>query len=155
SGFKAEFDFSQGGTTEFKDVFMTLKETGLGEFKAGHFKEPFSLEQITSGRFTTFMERSLADTFTPGRNSGFQLLDTNGDKTMTWAAGIFRTTDNFAKNTGDGEYGYTARVTGLPMHDDEGSEFVHLGAAASYRTDGTVRFRSRPEAHLLNQPADS
>ncbi|NOT30322.1 MAG: porin [Planctomycetes bacterium] len=154
-GFKAEFDFSQAGATEFKDVFMTLKDTAVGELKVGHFKEPFSLEQLTSARFITFMERGLTETFTPGRNSGFQILDQNEEKSMTWAAGVFRTTDNFAKNTGDGEYGYTARVTGTPLMAEDGAEFVHLGAAASFRTDGSVRFRSRPEAHLLNQPADS
>jgi phosphate-selective porin OprO and OprP len=123
--------------------------------RAGHFKEPYSLEQLTSARFTTFMERSLADAFAPAFNSGFAFFDHDEASTMAWSAGLFRTTDNSGKNTGDGEYGYTARLSGTPITGDEGAKLVHLGAAASYRTDGSVRFRSRPEAHLLNQPADS
>ena len=31
----------------------------------------------------------------------------------------------------------------------------HLGAGASYRTDEEVRFRARPEANMLNRPADT
>jgi len=154
-GYKAEFDFSQGGETEFKNVYMTLEDTAVGEVRAGHFKEPFSLEQLTSARFITFMERSLADAFSPAFNSGFAIFDHNEAKTMAWSGGLFRTTDNFAKATGDGEYGYTARLSGTPVMSDEGAKLVHLGVGASYRTDGSVRFRSRPEAHLLNQPADS
>lgn len=154
--YKAEFDFTDGtDSPDFKDVFMALKETPAGEIKVGHFKEPFGLEQLTSARFITFMERGLPTAFAPDRNNGAQFSDHNGNKTITWAAGAFKTTDDIATDVGDGEYGYTARVTGTPWYEDEGEDVFHLGAGASYRTDDEVRFRARPEANLLNRPADT
>jgi phosphate-selective porin OprO/OprP len=156
-GYKAEFDFAGDDDVELKDVYMGVKDTPAGEFRAGHFKEPFSLDQLTSARFITFMERSLADTFTPARNSGFAVMDHNASKTVTWAAGLFRTTeDSFdSLGFGDSEYSYTGRVTGTPLYGGEGAEVLHLGGSASFRMDDEVRFRSRPEAHLLNRPADT
>lgn len=155
TGYKVEFDFAPG-TVEAKDVFLSLKDTPAGEVRVGHFKEPFSLEQLTSSRFITFMERSVASAFAPDRNSGFQLGDANEARTMTWAAGIFRTTDDQARGFGDSEYSYTARFTGTPWYEDEGADMLHLGAGLSYRKDNEVRFRSRPEVRLgLNRPADT
>jgi phosphate-selective porin OprO/OprP len=158
TGYKAEFDFAPG-TVAAKDVYFTLKDvlgSSLGgEFRVGHFKEPFGLEQLTSSRFISFMERSLAAAFSPDRNSGFQVGDYNDAKTMTWAAGMFRTTNDQAKAVGDGEYSYTARVTGTPWYTEEGAKMLHLGGAVSYRLDDTVQFRSRPEANMVNRPADT
>jgi phosphate-selective porin OprO/OprP len=143
------------GSVQAKDVYVALKDTPVGEVRVGHYKEPFSLEQLTSARFITFMERSLADAFVPGRNSGLSILDHNSAKTMTWSAGVFRTTDDSAFDTGDGEYSVTGRVTGMPWNRDEGESLLHLGAALSYRMDDSVRFRSRPESDFLNRPADT
>lgn len=155
TGYKAEFDFAPG-TVAVKDVFFTLKELFGTEFRVGHFKEPFSLEQVTSSRFISFMERSLAAAFAPDRNSGFQLSDTPTDsQNLYWAAGLFRTSNDQAKAVGDSEYSYTARLTGLPLYEEEGASMLHLGAAASYRLDDSVQFRSRPEANMVNRPADT
>lgn len=155
TGYKVEFDFANG-TTEAKDVFVTMKDTPAGELRIGHFKEPFSLEQLTSARFISFVERSVADAFAPGRNSGFQLSDTNGSQSMTWAAGLFKTTDDQAKGFGDSEMSATARVTGTAWNEAEGTDVLHFGGSVSYRKDNETRFRSRPEVKLgLNRPADT
>lgn len=155
TGYKVEFDFANG-TTEAKDVFVTLKDTPAGELRIGHFKEPFSLEQLTSARFTSFVERSVADAFAPGRNSGFQFSDANGSQTMTWAAGLFKTTDDQAKGFGDSEMSVTGRLTGTAWNDNEGADVLHFGGSLSYRLDDSVRFRSRPEVKLnMNRPADT
>jgi len=156
-GYKAEFDFAGDKDVELKDVYMSLLDTPVGEVRAGHFKEPFSLEELTSSRFITFMERGLSNAFSPGRNSGFAILDSCEEETMTWGAGIFRNTgDAFdAAGSGDAEYGYTGRFTYSPLHDSEAGKVVHLGASASYRTDKEVAFSARPESHLLNSPAST
>lgn len=153
--YKIEYDLASGTDVEAKDVYVSLKDTPVGEFRVGHYKEPFSLEQLTSSRFITFMERSVADAFAPGRNSGFSILDHNEPKTVTWSAGMFRTTDDFAFDVGDAEYSYTGRVTGTPWNEDEGASLLHLGGAVSYRMDEMARFRARPESDFLNRPADT
>ena len=56
-----EMDFA-ASKHAFRDVYLTIKELPyLQNVRIGHFKEPFGLEQLTSGNYTTFMERSLAD----------------------------------------------------------------------------------------------
>jgi phosphate-selective porin OprO/OprP len=152
--YKLEYDLAPSTDVEAKDVYIALPDTPAGEFRVGHYKEPFSLEQLTSSRFTTFMERSVADAFAPGRNSGFAILNHNEAKTVTWAAGMFRTTDDAAIDFGDGEYSYTARVTGTPWNE-EGEDLLHLGGSFSYRGDDMVRFRARPESDFLNRPVDT
>lgn len=170
--YKVQFDFAgtqstaagdtlQAGT--FKDVFIAVKELPvLGHVEVGHYKEPFSLDQLTSSRFITFMERSLADAFTPQRNVGIMAYDTLADENMTWGIGAF------ISEIGDeppifrndnGGTAMTMRYTWTPWYDEatNGRGLLHLGVAYSYRdiADGTARFRSRPEADLGSYVADT
>lgn len=157
--YKVEYDFAAdnpaGGSTEAKDVYIGVKGTALGEVRVGHFKEPFSIEQLTSSRFTTFMERSVADAFVPGRNSGIAVLNNNPGETATWSLGAFRTTDNNSAGAGDAEYRYSARVTAVPMIDEAGDSLIHVGGSVSYSTDESARFRSRPESDFLDRTVDT
>ncbi|MFC2149584.1 porin [Candidatus Auribacterota bacterium] len=146
--FEAQYDFAGGGNAEFKNVYMGLKGIPyLGRLKIGHYKEPFSLEELTSSNFITFMERSLPNAFAPQRNMGIQLNNTLFDKRVTWAAGVFRPSDDFGFS-GSG-WAATGRLTGLPIYEDKGKKLLHLGAAYSFRDPrGTLRYRERPECHL-------
>ena len=57
--FKSQFDFA-GGDVAIKDQYIGMKNIPyLGTVLVGHVKEPFSLEQLTSSKYLTFMERSL------------------------------------------------------------------------------------------------
>lgn len=147
--FKLQFDFA-GGDADFKDVWMAYKGLpGVGTVKAGHFKEPFSLEELVSSNDTTFMERALPNVFAPSRNTGVQIGNNHFDERLTWAVGVFRNTDDFGNRSNDGEYAVTGRVTGLPYYTDEGRKLIHLGASYSTREiDNTLRIRQRPEVHL-------
>jgi len=83
--YKIEMDFA--GQTTFKDVYMTIKELPvLGHVRIGHFKEPWSLEEQTSSRFITFMERSLNNVFSPQRNMGVMAFDHSQDVRSMHAA---------------------------------------------------------------------
>jgi phosphate-selective porin OprO/OprP len=153
-GTKIEIDFA-GGEAQLRDAYLEmLKLPYVGTFRVGHFKEPLSLDQLTSDSYTTFVERSVMDAFAPGRNTGFMLQNAPFEQRMTWAFGAFRDTDDA---TGDGfsddaQYNLTGRVTGLPWYENEGEHLLHLGLAATQRfRDGTTqRFRSRPEVTLDN-----
>ncbi len=155
--FKVQYDFA-GGDADFKDVYMGLKKVPyVGSVRVGQFKEPFSLEELTSSNYVTFMERSLVNTFAPGRNVGVMFHDTLLDKRMTWAAGVFRQTDSFGDGIGGRDYNVTARLTGLPWYEDDGKKLLHLGVAYTHQNyeDDTIRFRARPEAHLSPRLADT
>jgi phosphate-selective porin OprO/OprP len=152
---KAEYDFA-GGESQFKDVFMGLKDLGaVNTLRAGHFKEPFSLEELTSSNYTTFMERGLPNAFVPSRNTGIGINTGLADDLITVAAGVFRDSDDFGEGIGD-NYQFSGRLTGLPLYVNDGEQLVHLGF--SYRRqnpDGNdLQIRSRPEAHCCSDGGD-
>ena len=50
-----------------KDAYMKHLTTGI---KIGLFKPSFSIDEMTSSKFITFMERALPNAFKPGRRIG-------------------------------------------------------------------------------------
>jgi len=150
--FMAEYDFASG-TPKFTDVFIGYK-TSIGRIQVGHFKQPFGLEQLTSDNYTTFLERSMVDeALTPARDDGIQWAETFGDATNL-AIGAFRRTDDSGKDTGDGDYEATARLTHAFLGSD--GNVVHVGVAASERAGlPNERISFRPEAHLQNLVFDT
>ncbi len=158
-GFKAEYDFA-GGSTGFTDVYGELLDLPVvGTARVGRFKEPMSLEQLTSSNHITLLERSVLDTFAPGRQTGFMIQNQALEQRFTWAFGAFR---NTAGSSGDGfsndaVYDITGRVTGLPWYEEDGARLLHVGLAASQQfRDGTdERFSSKPEASLAPSYVDT
>ena len=58
--FKVEYDFA-GGETEFKSVYWVLNGLPVvGNVRVGHSNEPFGLEEQTSSKYISFMERGPA-----------------------------------------------------------------------------------------------
>ena len=151
--FKWEYDWSGGGSV-VRDAYLEFKKLPtVGNLRLGHFKEPFSLDELTSSRFITFMERGVPNMMAPGRNGGAMIHNTLFDKRVTWAAGVFRETAaaDGGQIQSDGTYNFTTRVTWLPVYEDEGRHLVHLGGAYSYRhlDAQQIRFRERPEVHII------
>jgi len=153
--FKAQYDFG-GSDADFKDVYIGLKKVPLvGHIKAGHSKEPFSLEELTSSKYVTFMERALPNAFSPGRNTGIKFHNAALNKRVTWGVGVF----DDVGDTGDSDfddfsdYNMTARVTCLPWYAG-GASLLHVGLSYSHQfrsEDNTnVRYRARPEAHMTD-----
>jgi phosphate-selective porin OprO/OprP len=153
--YKLQADFADGGA-DLKDVYLGLTDLSIGKLRIGHFKEPFSLDELTSAKYITFLERGLPNAFAPSRNSGFMLHDTALGNRATWAVGLFRDTDDTGMDIDDGGYNVTGRITGLPWYEDDGASLLHLGAAYSYRNpDDSLRYRSRPETHLTDRFVDT
>jgi phosphate-selective porin OprO/OprP len=153
--YKLQFDFA-GGEAVLKDAYLCLTDFPLGELWMGHFKEPFSLDELTSSKYITFMERALPNIFAPGRNMGFMLHNTCPEERMTTAIGVFRSTDDYGEDVDDGGYNITGRVTALPIYENKGANLLHLGAAYSYRNpDDSIQYRQRPETHLTDRFVDT
>lgn len=147
--FKMQYDFA-GSEVAFKDVYVAIGRIPYaGKLKAGHFKEPFSLEELTSSKHITFMERALPNVFAPSRNLGVQLSNNHFNERMQWAVGIFRESGDDAFAADDGDYNVTARMSGLPLYMKDGRYLIHLGGSYTHKKpDDPVRIRQRPEAHL-------
>lgn len=124
-----------------------------GRLRAGHFREPFSMEELTSSPFDTFLEDSLANVFVPSRNVGVQwseaLLGEKGQERLTYAVGVFKTTNSFAFGNNDG-YSVTGRITGLPWYEYNGEHLLHLALAYSHREPqgAVLNWNARPETRL-------
>jgi phosphate-selective porin OprO and OprP len=94
--FIAEYDFAAGQEVAFKDVYVGLtKLPYLGTVRFGHQKEPFSLEELTSSNYITFMERALPNVFSPERNTGVLVFNTAYEKRLWWGVGAFLNTNDF------------------------------------------------------------
>jgi phosphate-selective porin OprO/OprP len=150
--YKIEYDFATG-EPEAKDVYIGMRQLPVVQYvRVGHYKEPFSLEEMTSDSFTTFMERALPNAFSPSRNMGIAVMPVFFDEHMTFATGAFRDTNNSGFGFGnDQEYNITSRVTGVPIYEDKGEHLLHLGFAYShkFRHKENITFSQRPESHLF------
>jgi phosphate-selective porin OprO/OprP len=141
--YQLEVEF-EGTEVDFKDAFAEMHSLPvIGTFRAGHFKEPIGLEELTSSRFDTFMEQSYATaTFAPARNYGgmiYNSLDPCDD--ATWFLGVFRhesddSPDGRATQRDDrNDWSLASRFAFLPYYDEPsgGRYLVHLGGSYSYR----------------------
>ena len=152
-----------------KDTYIGFHDLpAIGNVWAGHFKEPMGLEQLTSDKFTTFMERSQMDerALIPARNYGVMAFDWKEDQMATWALGGFKVTNQSSAGEApptvqsDNGYSITGRLTYLPWYDEstEGRGLWHVGASYSYRqpnndaaataNGGEVLIAGKPEDDL-------
>ncbi len=135
----AEVDFANS-TPRVTDTYMEIIQLPfVGNFRAGHFYEPFSLENWgVSDNWITFIERApVIDALDPERNVGMILHNTAFDQRMFWAIGVYRPNSEdsgFAEDSGDGEYSYTGRLTFNPIYEADGRCWVHFGGAYSFRS---------------------
>lgn len=147
--FKAQYDFA-GGDADFKDAYIQLKKIPvIGSLKIGRFKQPVGLEELTSSKYTTFMERAMVmEAFVPSRQSGFMIGDSAMDNRLYWSVSTFRVTDGYGDDYGDNKMNFAGRLVFLPYKEDD--NLIHIGVSyASLKPNGdSARFRARPEMHL-------
>jgi len=149
--FKTQFDF-EGGDATFKDVWLGLKDVPvLGKVQIGHFKAPFSLEELTSSKYITFMERALPNVFAVGRKTGVGFMQAGDVGSI--AASVFRMTDDYGNSEVEGDFGVAVRGTLVPVNQD--SALVHVGASFAHLDIDMVDYAQRPEAHLSEKFAST
>lgn len=145
-----------GGSVRLRDVFVGLDAIpSVRQIRIGHFREPYSLEGMTSSNFMTFLERSPINTIAPARNWGVCGYWWPDDERVLFSVGAFRDgTPSTGQSVGDGSsWAYTARLTGLPIYEPDCDDFrlVHLGGAISQRepANGIINFTPRTGSNLL------
>lgn len=150
-GYKVQVDFADG-SADLKDVFISYSGLDFASLKVGNFKVPFGLEEITSSKYITFMERALSNSFVPSRRIGFGLDRVDGN--MTFSAAVFG--DEVNDSGSDEGIGIAGRFTVAPQLDD--GSFLHFGVAALFQEADTTdagadiaRFRTRPESHVTSR----
>lgn len=149
-----EIDLANTDTVVIRDLFIGLGEIqGDGELRAGHFREPFSLEGATSANSYAFLERSPINSFDPARNWGLGYFRCSPDEDSTLGMGVFHSgVDANDFHQGDAsDTSATIKWTALPWYEDEGRRLVHLGIATSSRIpdNGFVILNEKPRSPLL------
>jgi len=157
--FKLEGEFAGPGT-RWMDLYLRLRDPrDTLSLTAGHFKEPFGLEQLTSSADTTFLERALPDAFTPGRSVGAMVHGEWLDRRATWSLGLFRSLNGetcFPDGRGGEASAVTGRATWLAWRSEETNDLVHLGASYSFRSlRDDARYRQRPEVQFAGYVTDT
>ncbi|OYW18376.1 MAG: hypothetical protein B7Z55_10745, partial [Planctomycetales bacterium 12-60-4] len=113
-----QMDVAFFGRPTFTDLWVDFKDAGpLGTVRVGQWKQPFSLEVVSSFRYTTFMERAgTFQAFTPFRHLWIGFYDNSDDLNWTWAASYFRTgQDQFGGSLStDGGNGLAGRFLVYP-----------------------------------------
>jgi len=155
-GYKLEVGYDVGADEiGVEEVYIEYKGLGFADVTVGKFKAPWSLEEQTSSRFISFMERGMMNEFAPGKNTGLG-LSTGGDNysfavAYQFEGGLVDGSDG----TSDEDQGIIARGTFAPVTTD--TELVHLGLSGYYMSDqdGTERVRARPEIHVSDRLIDT
>jgi len=155
--YRFQYDFARpaggdSGARGIRDAWLQYTGWGLNQITVGNFKEYFGLEHLTSGLYTTFIERGVTDDlFTPDRHLGVGI----GTYRPNWTAniGLFgERAEGDAANEGDEGWDLTGRYTYAPVA--LAGKVVHLGVAARYHqpNDSTteLRFRARPESNVTD-----
>ncbi|MDX1944982.1 MAG: porin [Pirellulaceae bacterium] len=157
-----QMDFAFPGRPTFTDVWVEWTDLPwLGNVRVGQWKQPFSLEVVSSFRYTTFMERSsLFQAFTPFRHLGIGFYNHAQNLNSTWAASYLRTgQDQFGGSISTvGGNGFAGRLTHLLWYDEgEGRDYFHVGGAYFLNSPPrhTIAFRSIPEIFVGQNRSDA
>ncbi len=151
-----QMDFGFFGRPTFTDVWLEQTQLPLlGNLRIGQWKQPFSLEVVSSFRYTTFLERSLLfQPFTPFRHLGIGFYDYAQDLSHTWAFSGFRAgQDQFGNSASQSAgWGTAARVTWLSWYDEasEGASYLHWGLGHFFAApeNRRINFRTIPELFI-------
>ncbi|MSP34060.1 MAG: hypothetical protein EXR06_04080 [Rickettsiales bacterium] len=127
--FYYKFDNSfTNNKSELFDAYIAYIAIPETEFRVGHYRPPFSLEQLVGSNTMVFIERSVVSTSSPGRHVGFQASTYNAKWHAT--AGIFGETTGNESRTDDSQTSASARVVYAPVNNL--SSLIHLGLAGFY-----------------------
>ena len=130
--YRMQVDFAGFGRPTITDMYMDVKEVPLlGRVRIGHFKQPFSLEEMTSFRFNPFIDRSSQFLFNPVRRTGVGFYDWDEEEKWTWFFSAFRGANDFYGDdlTDTGGVGGSGRITHCFLYEMDGAEVLHAGAS--------------------------
>lgn len=149
---KFQYDFTEVGDSVEGIRDMYIQYTGFkpATFTIGHYKEPFSLEELTSSKYITFMERAQPVGLAPSRNLGAGADTTLADM-VGLQGGVFGEGVDSGGGPDTSGYGFTGRAYFSPIHESD--RVLHVGVAGGYRNineSDTIRFRERMESHVTS-----
>lgn len=142
--YKIELDFADNDVT-LTDALISY-ETGNVTITAGQHNPFQSLEELTSSRFTSFIERAaFTDAFGFERRVGLSVNWADGD--LRWDGGVFTSNIDDLGNDEQDSYSFDTRAVYSP---EVGGAQLHLGGSLHWRdlqSQPGNRYRQRPLVH--------
>lgn len=149
----AEFDvdFSENAVG-IKDAWVGYQGIENTLIRVGNFRSPWSLEELTSSRYSSFIERGLPNAFAPGRLIGLGISEWGSFWQVS--AGIFNQEagdiDEEAYEDSDESVSFIGRISAAPLNCN--NNVIHLGAAYANRTTDafstSFRYRAYDETKI-------
>ncbi len=150
--YKLQYDFE---SEETQDIYLRYKGLDIGSLTFGKHKVPAGLEQLTSDKHITAIERSaVSGAFAPGRLTGISLAGDAG--LLRYQLGLF---DGGEDSEDDVNWLFAGRAA-LPVEgrfgllhlgvsylylDAEEGQWMPDAANSTYSLTGTKRLSERPE----------
>jgi phosphate-selective porin OprO/OprP len=134
----------QNDVIDLDEVWVGLMNLPvIGTVRIGHLKTPqgFEGDMVSSSKAMTFLERSsYTDAFYQNFSTGLWAGNSVMNQRVTWSAEVYRQDNDNGVNSPnngvdfqDGAYGYSGRLTALPIWDNDGRCLLHLGVSYTYR----------------------
>ncbi len=146
--YKFEVDFADNDV-EITDAILSY-EAGDVAFTVGQHNNFQGLEELTSSRFTSFLERAaFTDAFGFERRVGVSANYASGD--FRWDGGVFTANIDGLSDDGFASYSFDSRATFSPTLGEDTQ--LHFGGSVHYRDlpdDSARRYRQRPGVHSVD-----
>jgi phosphate-selective porin OprO and OprP len=133
------------------NVWMQIRDVPLlGYVRIGNQTKPIGMANNTSQANLPFLERpdvndAIYAPFDGGFALGISAQNWLESERMAWRFGFYRPLTNVF-GVALNKYAYGARVTGLPVYEDEGRSLIHLGFGfwGGQVVEDELRLRARP-----------
>jgi phosphate-selective porin OprO/OprP len=143
-----------GDTVEITDANFSWQPAEAATITLGQHNPFQSLEELTSSRFTSFIERAaFTDAFNFERRVGLSAAWADGP--LLLQGGVFADNIHDLDEEGNDSRGVDARIVYAPKR---GGTRLHFGASGHYRSNGdlfdtgvTTRYRQRPLVHFTDR----
>jgi phosphate-selective porin OprO and OprP len=149
---KLQINFDEKKQSDIKDAYIQNKGS-MVTTTIGKHKEPMGLEELTSSKYITTIERAMVtDALAPSRSVGVSWKG-NIDNLLL-QGGVFRSTKD-SNNSKKETYALTGRAVYTPVK--EVGNIVHLGLSISQRNLGGNRYKfsERAEIHTADKIVSS
>lgn len=134
--FTVQGDFGRG-SAQLQDGFLGWKRHKAFPLRLGQFKEPFGLEELTSGRFIDFIERSPGAVLYPGRDLGFMFHGKLWEDRIEYQLGAFNGNGRNNALDANDDKDIAARLVLTPFKplDDPWLKGIRVGGAITYGSE--------------------
>jgi len=146
--FKTEWELEGGNASNrLRDGYMEYDYFKNAVARLGQFKEPFSMEEVTSDNNTVFLERSLNNALVPSRDVGMMIYGNPFAERLHYEVGVFNGNGVDANGEDNDDKDVALRLVMSPFITTNSIfKELHFGGAFTYGHEDDETLSARSEA---------